>query len=95
MIGYHIRLSTMYSGDVHDSPPVVLRVAMGAACLFGGVFMLVYLALASLAVPIIIVVAGLILSLYLITVVPTAASLALVTILYWGLLGGLALFLPF
>ena len=84
-----------YSGDVDDTPPLWIRLLAAAACLFGGTFMLVGVIGAGRVVPTIIVASGLVLAVYLIATVPRAGQTALVTALYWGLLGGLALFMPF
>jgi hypothetical protein len=81
-------------GDVYDTPPRWIRVMMGLACLVGGAFMLIYLFPAGFVVPAIIVIASLILAIDLIIVVPTGRHVALVTVLFWALLGGLALYLP-
>ena len=83
-----------YQGDVYDTPPAWIRVLAGVACLFGAVFMLAYLVHQGYVVPSIIVSAGLILALYLVGIVPRAGQTAIVTALYWAVLGGFALFLP-
>ena len=93
-LGLTIQAQMEYHGDVYDTPPLWIRVVAGVACLFGAIFMLVYLGLQGYVVPIIIVASGLILALYLVCVVPRAGQTALVTALYWALLGGFALFLP-
>jgi hypothetical protein len=84
-----------YSGDVNDTPPLWIRLLAAVACLFGGAFMLYGFVSASLVVPTIVVGAGLLLAVYLVATVPRAGQTALVAALYWGLLGCLALFMPF
>ena len=92
--GYHMQLKPMQSYDVYDSPPIWLRITMGFACVAGALIMLISLSLAGQFLPVIIIAGGLVLALYLITIVPTGANLALVVMGYWALLGGIALFGP-
>ena len=84
-----------YTGDVYDTPPPVIRVAMTAACTFGAILMLWQLFQVGYVVSIILAIGGLVISVYLVWIVPRASQTALATIGYWALLGGLALFLPF
>jgi len=83
-----------YTGDVYDSPPIIVRVAMTVACAFGAAFTLWYLVPTGWGVPIILVSSGLAFALYLVWSVPRASQTALVTIGYWTLLGTFALLLP-
>ena len=83
-----------YTGDVFDSPPVIVRVAMMIACIFGALFTLWYLVPTGLGIPIILVVSGLVFALYLVWIVPRASQTAIVTVGYWTLLGIFALLLP-
>lgn len=84
-----------YTGDVYDSPPIVVRVAMTIACAFGALFTLWYLVPTGWGIPIILVVSGLVFALYLVWIVPRASQTAIVTVGYWTLLGIFALLLPF
>lgn len=84
-----------YQGDVEDTPPNWLRAVALGACGFGGCFMLYFLMLSSMVVGAIVVGAGLLLAAFLILTVPRASQTALVTVLFWGMLGGFALFVPF
>ena len=84
-----------YTGDVYDTPPPIVRVAMTVACAFGAVLMLWQLFQVGFVISIILTIAGLILSVYLIWSVPRASQTALATVGYWAMLAGLALFLPF
>lgn len=84
-----------YQGDVFDTPPNWLRAVAVFACLFGGVFMLYFLVLSSMVIGVIVVAGALLLATFLILTVPRAAHTALVAALFWGLLGGFALFVPF
>jgi len=83
-----------YTGDVYDTPPIVVRVAMTVACAFGAVFTLWYLVPTGWGVPIILVTSGLVFALYLVWIVPRASQTAIVTVGYWALLGTFALLLP-
>ncbi len=85
----------VYQGDVFDTPPNWLRAVAVLACLFGGVFMLYFLVLGNMVLGVIVVTSGLLLATYLILIVPRASQTALVAVLFWGLLGGFALFVPF
>jgi hypothetical protein len=91
--GLDLEQMTPY-GDVFDTPPAWTRVLLGVACLVGGILTIVYLVHAALVVPLIITAAALILTIYLMTSVTTAAQLALVTIGFWAYLGILVLMLP-
>jgi len=93
-IRYLIRLNGMaYHGDVYDSPPGWLRVLLGAACLAGGVFMLVYLIGLAMVVPSIITVAAIGLALFLIGTVPSASNVATVSALFLIFLGAMVIYL--
>ena len=92
-LGISDRMS--FTGDVDDTPPLWIRLLAAAACVFGGVFMLTGFIGVGRVVPVIIISAGLLLSVYLVCIVPRAGQTALVAALYWGLLGGMALFTPF
>jgi hypothetical protein len=96
VLGYKVNTpQTMaYTGDVYDSPPIIVRVAMTAACVFGAIFTLWFLIPTGLVVPIILVASGLVFALFLVWVVPRASQTALVTVAYWALLGTYALLLP-
>ena len=83
-----------YNGDVFDTPPVWIRILLGAACLAGGVLAIIHLVSASLVIPLIITCAALILAGYLLVSVATGAQVALVTIGFWAYLGVLTLILP-
>jgi hypothetical protein len=83
-----------YQGDVHDTPPLVIRVAMTAACAFGAVVMLWHLISGGYAVPLILTASGLAFALYLVWIVPRASQTAMVTVAYWVLLAYFAFFLP-
>lgn len=83
-----------YTGDVYDTPPIVVRVAMTVACAFGAIFTLWYLIPTGWGVPIILVASGLAFALYLVWIVPRASQTAFVTVGYWALLGTFALLLP-
>ena len=85
----------VYQGDVYDTPPVWVRAVAVLACLFGGCFMLYFLVLGNMFIGTVVVGAGLLLATYLILTVPQAGQTALVAVLFWGLLGGFALFVPF
>ena len=85
----------VYQGDVLDTPPNWVRAAAVLASCFGGCFMLYFLVLGNMVIGAIVVGAGLLLATYLILIVPRASQTALVAVLYWGLLGGFALFVPF
>lgn len=83
-----------YTGDVYDSPPVVVRVAMTIACVFGALFTLYFLVPTGWGIPIILVASGLAFALYLVWIVPRASQTAIVTVGYWTLLGVFAFLLP-
>lgn len=83
-----------YQGDVYDTPPLSIRVAMTVATTFGAVLMTWHLAANGLVVPCILTVSGFILAVYLTWIVPRAGQTALVTAGYWTLLAGFALLLP-
>ncbi|MBN2080622.1 hypothetical protein JW859_00305 [bacterium] len=83
-----------YTGDVYDSPPAVIRVAMTISCVFGAVLMLWHLIPTGLGIPIILTVSGLAFAIYLVWIVPRASQTAIVTLSYWTMLGVFALFLP-
>jgi hypothetical protein len=68
----------LQSCDVYDSPPLWLRIVMGLDCLAGGVLMLAFALTQGLGIAAIIISGGLVIALYLLWIVPTGASLALV-----------------
>ena len=87
--------SMVYQGDVFDTPPNWVRAVAVLACLFGGCIMLCFLILGNMVIGSIVVGSGLLLATYLILTVPRASQTALVAVLFWGMLGGFALFVPF
>jgi hypothetical protein len=83
-----------YQGDVYDTPPLSIRVAMTVASAFGAVLMTWHLAADGFVIPCILTISGFILAAYLTWSVPRAGQTALVTAGYWTLLAGFALLLP-
>jgi hypothetical protein len=84
----------MYSGDVFDTPPPVLRVVLGVVCLVGAVIMLLRLMQDSNVPAIVIMLGALLVAEYLIATVPTAAGITWATIAFGGVLAVLAIFMP-
>jgi hypothetical protein len=84
----------MYSGDVYDTPPLVLRIALGAVCLIGAVILLVNMIMAGQIPAVIIIVGGLVIAEYLIFTVPTVAGVTYSTIAFGAVAAACALFTP-
>ena len=87
-------VSMAYFGDVYDTPPLWVRALMAVACLFGGGFMLYFLLHAGHYIPALFAGGTLVMAVFLVFNVPRASQTAIVTILYWTLLGVFAIFLP-
>ncbi len=88
------RNSMTYHGDVYHTPPVWIRIMMGAVRFIGGVLIVIWLSGQVQAIANIITVFILAFVLYLLATVPTAAKVATVTALFWGYLAAIALFWP-
>ena len=83
-----------YKGDVFDTPPVWIRFLMAGACLFGYVMLFIFFSSKGAAMAEVLLSGGFALALLLVFTVPRAGQTALVTALFWGLLGAFALFWP-
>jgi hypothetical protein len=84
----------MYSGDVFDTPPPVLRVVLGGVCLAGAVIVLFRL-MRDFNVPAIVILLGaLLVAEFLIATTPTAAGITWVTVAFGGVLAIMALLIP-
>lgn len=84
----------MYSGDVFDTPPPVLRVVLGAVCLVGAVIVLFRLVLDTNVPAIVLLLGSLLVTEFLIATVPTAAGITWATIAFGGVLAIMAIFIP-
>jgi hypothetical protein len=83
-----------YKGDAYDTPPLWIRLLMLGACLFGYALMLVYFLQSASLGGVILLTGALGLAAFLLMTVPRAGQTALVAVLFWGVLGGFALFWP-
>jgi hypothetical protein len=83
-----------YKGDVYDTPPLWIRFLMAFACLFGYVLMLWYYHEAANPLAVVWLSGGFLIASFLVFTVPRAGQTAIVTVLFWGLLGGFAIFWP-
>jgi hypothetical protein len=84
----------VFEFDPYDSPPLALRIVLGLVCLGGAVVLSVYMLRGRHVEQEVAVIAGLLLSETFIAMAPTGVRAAAVAVLYWGLLGAVALLTP-
>ena len=73
-----------YQGDVYDTPPLSIRVAMTVATTFGAVLMTWHLASSGLVIPCILTVSGFILAVYLTWSVPRVGqTIRVIAVAHW------------
>jgi hypothetical protein len=89
-----ITLGLMYSGDVFDTPPPVLRVVLGAVCLAGAVLVLLRLMLDWNVPAIVVLLGALLIAEFLIATIPTAAGITWATVAFGAVLAVFAISLP-
>jgi hypothetical protein len=84
----------MYSGDVYDTPPLVLRIVLGAVCLIGAVIVILSMIAMGRIPAVIIIIGGLGIAEYLIFTVPTVAGVTYSTIAFGAVAAACALLTP-